>query len=281
MALWLTRAVSFLPSPLPSHQTDLKNGEQLFHIGGCLSCHASGIKDENGLPVGGKPLPSPVGAFYPPNITPDKETGIGSWSDTDFVVAMTAGVSPDGRHYFPSFPYTSYQYMSYADLLDLKAYLFSLPPVRHEIRHGNFPLESLLRAFIGLWKWWSLPSDRPFLSDLSKGAEWNRGAYLVQGPGHCAACHTPRNFLMMLKGPAHFLLGGRHPEGNGTVPSLRGLITRGRYKDADDLAFALMYGEGFGYDTLSSGGMGDVRLNLSKAQETDIKAISAFLTSLP
>ena len=277
----LAKPVSFDDAELPQHMPDVDNGKRLFTAGGCLSCHApppgSGI--DAALPAGGTGLPAPVGTFYPPNITPDRETGIGAWNDAEFISAMAYGTSPDGRHYFPAFPYTSYRYMSVSDLLDVKAYLFSLTPVRNTVSDADVPLAPVGRLLMGPWKWLAF-TERPVASDPAKGELWNRGAYLVQGAGHCAECHTPRNLLMISKGGASFLAGGPHPEGKGKVPSLRGLIARGKYKDASDLASALAYGETFGYDNISSGGMGKVQTNLGLLPEEDVQAIAAFLADL-
>src|SRR3569833_2865788 len=119
---------------LPQHQGDVKNGELLFHAGGCISCHAPAKDAANGqsggrdpkLPSGGAPLATPIGTLYPPNITADKETGIGNWSDADFVNAMQHGVSPEGENLIPAFPYTSYRNMTVTDVLDIKVFLFLL-----------------------------------------------------------------------------------------------------------------------------------------------------------
>ena len=275
-----------MPAPLPaisvpSHDVDLANGERLFHIGGCLSCHAPEGADES-LPSGGAPFKTPVGIFYPPNLTPDRETGIGDWSDAEFLTAMQHGLSPDNRHYFPAFPYMHYARMPVADVLDLKAYLMSLDPVRSEARPPDFPLglplEWLARRGVGLWKRLAF-SPRPIEPDPSRTPGWNRGAYLVNGPGHCGECHTPRNLLMIPKS-GQDLTGGPHPEGEGKVPSLRNLVGRERYKDAQDLALALQFGETFGYDDISSGGMGSVQMNISRLPPEDIAAIADYLVSL-
>ncbi len=192
---------------------------------------------------------------------------------------MTEGVSPDHRHYFPAFPYTSYRNMLLEDLLDLRAYLMSLPPVRSPRRDAGVPMTWLARRMVGLWKRLSL-RGRSSLPDPDRSAAWNRGAYLVQGPGHCGECHTPRNALMVLD-DSRALEGGPHPRGEGEVPSLRGLLERGRYTDAADLALALQFGETLGYERLSSGGMAEVQMNLARLTEDDLRAISEYLLSLP
>ena len=194
----------------------------------------------------------------PPNITPDRETGIGAWSEADFVNAVQHGISPQGTHYIPAFPYASYGRMNVEDVLDLKGYLMSLPAVKAE-RH---PPEVLLgpigtplaRRITGLWKLLALKQRRiNYHADETEA--WNRGHYLVNAPGHCSECHTPRN-LLMVPITAEKFTGGPHPDGKGKVPSLYDLVERKRYKDADDLAAALQFGETFGYDHVSSGGMG-------------------------
>jgi mono/diheme cytochrome c family protein len=275
-----------MPEPMPvvsvpAHQADLANGERLFHIGGCLSCHAPDGADKS-LPSGGAALATPVATFRPPNLTPDNETGIGDWSEADFLIAMRHGLAPDNRHYFPAFPYMHYARMPATDILDLRGYLMGLEPVRAQARETRFPLglplEWLARRATGLWKRLAF-SPEPFEPDPSRNAAWNRGAYLVNGPGHCGECHTPRNLLMIPQADEH-LMGGPHPEGDGTVPSLRNLVGRERYEDAEDLALALQFGETFGYEDVSSGGMGSVQMNISRLPPEDIAAIAEYLVSL-
>ena len=129
----------------------LARGKYLLHAGGCISCHVGETRDDKSL-AGGHAIESPFGVFYSPNITPDKETGIGNWSDDDFVTAFWEGESPEGDHYFPAFPYTAYTGMSRQDLLDLKAYLFTLEPVRRENKeHDLWPIMSS-RFAAGIWK---------------------------------------------------------------------------------------------------------------------------------
>ena len=136
----------------------------------------------------------------------------------------------------------------------------------------------LARRTVGLWKRFAF-RGRTFRPDPDRGAAWNRGAYLVHGPGHCDECHTPRNALMILD-DSRALEGGPHPRGEGHVPGLRDLLGRGRYSDAADLALALQFGETLGYDKLSSGGMAEVQMSLARLPETDRQAISEYLLSL-
>jgi mono/diheme cytochrome c family protein len=141
VAFWgLTRPDPLPAAAIPTHEIDLRNGETLYHAGSCLACHKApegAPGSDRGLPAGGTPFPTPVGTFYPQNLTPDAETGIGRWSEVDFVNAMRLGISPRGTHYFPAFPYASYRSMTMADLLDLLAWLMSL-------------------VVIWGWTWWHL-----------------------------------------------------------------------------------------------------------------------------
>jgi mono/diheme cytochrome c family protein len=275
----LTRAEPLTASQLPQHTASIERGETLYIIGGCISCHKpAGAGSDVTLPSGGKPLKTPIGTFYPPNITPDKTTGIGNWSALDFVNAVHRGISPTGKHYIPAFPYASYHRMPLSDVIDLQAYASSLPAVRATNRPADVPLPALLRRGVGLWKRFAL-DDAPYLPDPSKSAGWNLGAYLVNAPGHCGECHTPRNIFMVPDEDRH-LAGGPHPEGKGRVPSLRNLVGRGRYADAEELTSAMRFGEMMGFDRLSRGGMGDVQANLAQLPEEDVRAIAEYLISL-
>jgi mono/diheme cytochrome c family protein len=276
----LSRPVPVAVELPPDHFADPGSGEILYWAGGCLGCHRP--EDGGGddaLPSGGAAFATPVGTFYPQNLTPDSETGIGSWTAAEFVTAMTRGLSPDGRHFFPAFPYTSYRRMPVEDLLDLRAYLMGLEPVRSPARPPAVPLPWLARRGVGVWKRVGLERGL-FEPDPARDETWNRGAYLVNGPGHCGECHTPRNALMVMDEDRH-LEGGPHPRGEGHVPDLTDLVGRGRYTDASDLTLALMYGETFGYDKLSSGGMAEVQMNLARLPEAEVRAIAEYLISLP
>ena len=278
---WILSEPSSAVVAVPERKADVVNGETLFHAGSCGACHRApddAPKTDPALPSGGAPFKTPVGTFYPQNLTPDPETGIGRWSGADFVNAMTRGISPRGSHYFPAFPYTSYRFMKTEDLIDLRGYLMSLPSVRSPARKPAVPLLAVARRGVGLWKRIAL-AEGAVRPEPARGPGWNRGAYLVKGPGHCAECHTPRNLLMVLQ-PGREFAGAKHPAGEGQVPSLRGLVARGRYKDAGDLALALQNGETFGYDHLSSGGMAAIQTNLGLLPESDARAVADYLISL-
>jgi len=264
---------------LPAHDPDPANGEVLYHAGGCVSCHkTSATAGVTGPPAGGAEFSTPIGAFWPGNLTPDPETGLGGWTGDQFVDAVMSGVSPDDRHYFPAFPYTSYRNMRVEDVLDIWAYLETIEPVHSPARGPDVPMLGLARRGVGIWKRLAL-GDAGVPSNPERSPSWNRGAYLVNGPGHCGECHTPRDALMIPDASRAFA-GGPHPDGEGEVPSLLDLQNRGRYSDASDLVLALQYGETLGYDKLSSGGMADVQMNLALLPEDDLRAIAAYLLSL-
>ena len=280
--LYLGRPVPIYPSNIPAHEANVENGKLLYTAGGCLSCHKPGpdmADADKKLPSGGAPLHTPIGTFYPPNLTPDNETGIGEWKDWEFVSAMKNGVSPGKQHYLPAFPYTSYAAMSTSDILDIYAYLKTLKAVNSPARNPDVPLPWVLRLGVGMWKLLALDTTT-FKPDPQQSKTWNRGAYLVNGAGHCGECHTPRN-LLMIWDKSRFMAGGPHPEGGkAKVPSLRGLLERKRFKDQKDLVSAFQWGEAFGYEDISSGGMGSVQENLSNLPEADLLAIAEYLTSL-
>jgi mono/diheme cytochrome c family protein len=192
------------PAMSRADQTLVSQGEYLARIAGCSSCHTT----PGGTPfAGGYMMKLPMGTLYTPNITPDAETGIGAWSDDDFVRAMQKGIDRNGRHLYPAFPYTSYTLMSRSDILAIKAYLFSLKPVRNlpPPSHMAFPYD--IRSLIAVWNWLFL-SDRRFQANPQQSARWNRGAYLVQAIAHCGECHTPRGRFSQAMETDEFLGGG-------------------------------------------------------------------------
>jgi mono/diheme cytochrome c family protein len=195
----------------------LSRGEYLIHAGGCITCHTEDVEGAAPL-AGGYALESPFGTFFSPNITPDKATGIGEWSDDQFVDAFWEGVSPEGDHYFPAFPFTSYTGVSRDDLLAMKAYLFSLEPVEKENREHDLAWYMSTRLAAGFWKGRYFEPAR-FEPDPEKSDSWNRGAYLVRHLGHCGECHTPRTGRgMMIKEQE---LAGSVPDGDGeSVPNI-------------------------------------------------------------
>ncbi len=196
--------------------TLVQQGQYLIYAGGCITCHTA--EEGGAVPLaGGRALESPFGTFYTPNITPDTETGIGGWSDEEFVNAFWNGVSPEGDHYFPAFPYTSYTGVTREDLLAIKAYLFSVEPAPKVNREHD--LSFLASRFgAGVWKSRYFEPGR-FEPDPDESEQWNRGAYLVRHLGHCGECHTPRGRFGVLQ-QDRALSGNRQGPDGETVPNI-------------------------------------------------------------
>ena len=171
----------------------VERGRYLVHAGGCLTCHTA---DRPGaIPLsGGRALPTPFGTFYSPNLTPDKATGLGGWTDEDLGRALREGVAPDGGYYYPVFPYPSYTGMTDEDVSAIGAYLRSLAPVDNAAREHQLPWYLPTRLVMLGWNLLNFREGR-FAPDPARDDAWNRGAYLVRHLGHCGECHTPRNLL--------------------------------------------------------------------------------------
>ncbi len=286
--LWVLTIPATVPaSALPPHAPDLDNGRTMFNIGGCASCHATPNKDAEKVDRtrlgGGLALQSPFGAFYVPNISPDASDGISRWSEADFVTALWKGTSPHGRQLYPAFPYTSYQHMELADVRDLFAYLKTLPPVSGRARRHDLKFPFNIRRLVGLWKVLYLHGG-PFVRHPSQSAQWNRGAYLVNGPGHCAECHSPRNFLGAIVGSERFA-GGPTADGKGWVPNITPAGLQHWSKDniawsEKDIASFLDDGMNPAGD-FAGGAMVETIRNTSKLDAADRAAIAAYIVSLP
>src|SRR5438445_11026668 len=210
---WLTAPPSALAVTGPAYTPDLANGQVIFNAGGCASCHAVPDQPDRLRLGGGVAIKSPFGTFYAPNISSDPTDGIGKWSESEFVNAVMHGVSPDGQHYFPAFPYTSYQHARREDVLDLFAYLKTLPAVAGKVRDHDVRFPFNIRRNLGIWKFLFM-DGKPFVADSTKSPQWNRGAYLANSFGHCAECHSPRNALGGIISGERFA-GGPNPEGEG------------------------------------------------------------------
>src|SRR5215468_4153557 len=273
---WLTIPATVAAASLPARQPDLANGQVMFNAGGCSSCHAVPNQPDRLKLGGGLAIPSPFGTFYAPNISPDPNDGIGRWNEADFVTAVLKGTSPSGAHYYPAFPYTSYQHAKVEDIRDLFAYLKTLAPVQGRARDHDMPFPFNIRRTVGIWKLLFL-DGRTFVPDASHSASWNRGAYLVNGFGHCAECHSPRNFLGGIVAAQRFA-GGPNPEGEGFVPN----ITQKRLTDwsAKDIDYFLETGQTPDGDTVG-GSMARVVRNTSQLAPADRGAIAEYVKSLP
>jgi mono/diheme cytochrome c family protein len=261
-----------------SAQEDIvERGKYLVYAGGCISCHTEDVDDAIPL-AGGRAMESPFGTFYSPNITPDADTGIGNWSDDDFVNAFWEGVSPEGDHYFPAFPYTSYTGVSRDDALAMKAYLFSLEPISKESKEHDLAWYMSTRLAAGAWKELNFDSAR-FAADATQDEQWNRGAYLVRHLGHCGECHTPRSTLGVLD--ADMEMAGS-TMGDEDIPNIsqHRVDGIGRWS-ASDIEYFLDIGMLPDGD-FSGSSMGDViEDNTSKLTPADRKAIATYLKALP
>ena len=279
LILMVTRPSGLPAGALPSHIVDTTNGARLFHAGGCASCHST-PETESEPPVlgGGLAMDTPFGTFLVPNISPDPNYGIGNWTTLDFVNAMHLGVSPGGSHYYPAFPYASYTRMSFEDLMDLKAYLDTLPEADNRNKDHQLGFPWNVRAGIGLWKLLNLDSAAvvsvPPEDDLLV-----RGRYLVEGPGHCAECHTPRNWSGGLNN-GRWLAGAPNPDGEGKVsnitPSKKGLAAWSQ----GDIEYYLESGFTPDFDTVG-GSMVEVQENMARLPAQDREAIAAYLKNIP
>jgi len=273
---WLTTPPAQLAVTARPYTPNPANGETIFNVGGCASCHAIPNQPDRTMLGGGLALASPFGTFYAPNISPDPNDGIGKWSETDFVRAVMKGISPEGTHYFPAFPYTSYAHAKSDDVRDLFAYLKTLPAVAGKVRDHDLPFPFNIRRNVGIWKLLFF-DDRLFIPDQSRPPSWNRGAYLVNSFGHCAECHSPRNLLGGIIASQRFA-GGPDPEGKGWVPN----ITRKGTSDwsQKDISYFLETGQTPDGDS-AGGSMVPVIKNISQLSATDRDAIAEYIKSLP
>lgn len=273
---WLKIPSVVSPDLLPAHTPDLANGLTIFNAGGCSSCHAVPDQPDRLRLGGGVAIASPFGTFYAPNISPDVADGIGSWTEANFVTALLKGTSPSGTHYFPAFPYTSYQHARVEDVRDLFAYLKTLSPVSGKVRDHDVPFPFDIRRNVGIWKLLFL-DGKPFVPDAAHSRQWNGGAYLVNSFGHCAECHSPRNFLGGIIASQRFA-GGPNPEGEGWVPNItqKGL---GEWS-VKDFAYFLETG-GLPDGDNAGGPMARVIKNTSQLPAEDRAAIADYLKSLP
>jgi mono/diheme cytochrome c family protein len=253
----------------------VERGAYLARAADCMVCHTTAGGKEY---AGGLGFKLPFGTLYSTNITPDKDTGIGNYSDQDFLAAMHRGIRRDGARLYPAMPFTSYTYISDADALAIKAYLFSLPPVRVAAPENTLMFPFNQRWAMGFWSALFNPDTR-FEPDTSKSPEWNRGAYLAEALAHCGECHTPRNLAFALNNRLKF--AGAVTAGwrafNISSDKTTGV---GAWRD-DDLVSYLSIGHAAGHGT-ASGPMGEaVDHSLSKLAPEDIRAVVAYLRSVP
>ena len=283
-AWWASRPLVLGEGDLPAHEPDAAAGERIFWAGGCASCHASPVGGERAtgedklLLGGGLELDTPYGVFRVPNVSPHREDGIGAWSMLEFVNAMQRGVSPGGRHYYPSFPYASYARMPTEDVMDLKAYLDTLPPVAGRVDGHTLGFPWSLRRGIGLWKRRYLESG-PVVPLDPGNAQLALGRQLVEGAGHCGECHTPRDRFGGMIGE-RWLAGAPNPEGAGRIPNITPAGKNLSAWSAGDIAYYLESGFTPDFDTVGSS-MVAVQENMAKLSAEDRAAIAAYLKAIP
>jgi len=249
-------------------------GAYLARMSGCIGCHTT-TEDGAAALAGGPPLETPFGTFYAPNITPDERHGIGLWTLEDFDRALRHGVSPDGEPYYPAFPYAFYAKLNDQDVADLWAALWTVPPVAEPstVHPLSWPFNQ--RAGIKLWRVLYFEADR-FVPDPSESDMWNRGRFIVTGPAHCGACHTPRNLFGARDHEQHFL-GAHDLPGGHNSPSIRSSDLQSAGWTHRDIAFALRTGLKPDGDTLG-GSMGEViRDSTSWMSDSDLEAIASYL----
>lgn len=274
-------ASAWAPTDAPA-ETAVQRGERVFRATGGCTCHTNFPGEGPDAPslAGGRALETPFGVYYSTNITSDRRTGLGDWSDADFIRAMREGLSPEGEHYFPVFPYTSFTGLSDGDLVDMKAYLDSLPPIRRENRPPDAPFPFSWRATLVGWKWLNF-SDARVEPDPERDAVWNRGRYLVEAAAHCGECHTPRTWSGGLdrslwlagsrEGPEGELAPNLTPDratgiGSWTIPDLVWYLEMGLKPDGDDTQGLMSEVIEHGYSALPA---------------ADLEAIATYLKSIP
>ncbi len=248
---------------------DAKRGAYLAIAAGCLTCHTD-YKKKGKLLAGGPAIKTPFGTFYGPNITPDKTHGIGDWSLLQFSKALTSGIAPDGNHYFPSFPYTSYAFMKPQDVADIKTYLDKVTPVASASRPHDLAWPFSDRSAVGAWK---LINFNP-----SEAAKMTRGAYLVNVLGHCTECHTQRDFLGGKTGLP--LAGNTNGPGGSIIPRLRNLVTDGAAWTADNIKLSLQLGMKPNGDFLGETMAEVIEHSTAKLSDEDRAEIAKYLLSL-
>jgi len=256
-------------------RAQIERGRYLVRAGDCVSCHS--VKTGKDL-AGGLPIPTPFGVIYSANITPDPETGIGKWSKDDFWNAMHRGIDDEGKHLYPAFPYPWFTKLTRADVDAIKDYLASVPPVK---QHNLDPELTWPLGWRGVMAAWNLLYFRPgpFEPNTAKSEEWNRGAYLVEGAGHCAVCHSPKNSLGAVKSGAA-LQGGAAGE-HWFAPSLTGDVRSGigDWSVADIVEYLKT---GSNAKSATAGAMTDVVKNSTQyLSDADLKAIAVYLKDIP
>lgn len=279
VGLLITRPQTLAPSELAAgYKPDVANGQVIFNAGNCSACHMAPGQDDRTQLAGGLKMVSPFGAFITPNISSDKQYGIGGWTEAQFANAMKRGTGRNGEHLYPAFPYSSYSLLKTSDVRDLFAYMKTLPAVAKPTAPHDLKFPFNIRLAVGGWK---LLYFKPheFVAAPKQSAAWNRGAYLAEGPAHCAECHSPRNALGGVEagkeyaGAPNLEAGGRFA--NNITPSKDGI---GDWSDTDITDFLKSGTDKCFNEPI---GMKDVIASTSKYSDADATALGVYLHALP
>lgn len=263
---------------------DLSRGEMVFWAGGCASCHAAekATGDAKLQLVGGHRFVTEFGTFVAPNISSDTTHGIGSWTLPQFANALVRGISPDGEHYYPAFPYASYIRMTDQDIVDLFAYMKTLPASDQASQPHELGFPFNVRRGLGFWKLLNLREDwvvPQVPTGVTDTAAFERGRYLVESLAHCGECHTPRDLSGGLKRSA-WMAGAPSPDGKGRIPNISPHESGIGGWSEQDIAYSLESGFTPEFDSFGST-MADVQLNMAKLPASDRAAVALYLKSLP
>jgi mono/diheme cytochrome c family protein len=257
----------------------VERGQYIFRLAGGCGCHTDYANDGAFL-AGGRAIKTPFGTIYGTNITPDPETGIGNWSDEDFLRAMTEGIGPDGTLFYPVFPYTAFTKMKREDILNLRAYLSSVPPVKQENKPPELGFPFSVRASLTAWRLLNF-HEGTFEPDAEQSLEWNRGAYITSALAHCGECHTPRGVTGALNEAMRYAGSKQGPEGqlapnitpdqktgigSWSVTDITWFLQSGFDPEGDDVQGLMKEVIDHGYQYLEA---------------SDLQAIATYLKSLP
>jgi mono/diheme cytochrome c family protein len=259
----------------PQDFTQIARGRYLAILSDCASCHT--VAGSNQPMAGGRPIETPFGNIVAPNITPDLETGIGSWSDDQFDAAVRKGVRRDGSRLYPAMPYNAYTKMSRDDVLAIRAYLNTLKPVRNAVVADTLPFPFNIRTAMRVWDALYFKQGE-YQPNTKQSTEWNRGAFLVDGPGHCGACHTPKTFLGGDK-LDQYLEGGYLQGWSAPDITNDARVGLGHWSQADLVDYLK---SGHNRVTAATGPMGEVvTLSTAYMTDSDLNAIATYLKSVP
>ncbi|MGB0468905.1 MAG: c-type cytochrome [Pontibacterium sp.] len=279
LAGWFSLPLLVNPQPevlsVSAGEGNVSRGAYLARASGCIACHTDVAA--NGKPLaGGAALKTPFGDFYAPNLTTDAEHGMGSWTLAQFSTAVRQGISPEGRPYYPAFPYSFYTKLSDQDIADLWAAFQTVPAVNEPSTEHKLSFPFNLREGLALWQRLFFKEGR-FVAPVSDDERYARGAYWVESASHCAACHTPRNFLGALDNSRALAGSEALLEGEGSVPAINAEALKAAGWTLSDLSYALQSGLKPDGDVFG-GSMGEVvREGTSFMQKADLDAIAFYL----